>query len=387
MTVTELHPDELLWREACGTLSPDERADLTAHLDRCPVCAMERVVRMEAARARVPSEADHAIAARLVDRVLAASQQRPVAALRPRWRGQVAVAAALVLFVAGTAIGATALVVRAREQRADRGSGVAARRLSFAGASSRREPGEVTPAPRVTLVDRPVESAAPAGPVPLSHAVSPSRDRRPGDSRRGSRRRRSSTLAYAAPGHQGATHRPEEPTPARPISPAPPVRPSQEEGAQSAPPSSSSPAPSSSPAVESPSPVADPRPYEAPALLRRAEQARTARRWADASRAFADLGRRYPGSREEIVGRALYGQVLLDQLGEPERALTMFERYLAADPSGALADEARLGRAQALQRLGRRHDERAAWLELLRGNPGSLHAAAARLRLHALDVP
>jgi hypothetical protein len=380
MTVTDLHPDELLWREACGTLSPDERADLTAHLDRCPVCAMERVVRMEAARARVPSEADHAIAARLVDRVLAASQQRPVVALRPGWRRPLAVAAALVLCAAGTAIAATALVVRVREQRAARGSGVAAPQVSFAGASSRRQPREVPPEPPV-VSNRRVESAAPAGPAPLPHAVSPSRDRRPGDNRHGLRRGRSSTLAYAAPAHQGATQRLEEPTPPRPIAPAPPVRPLQEEGAQSAP------SPSPSPAVEPPSAVADPRPYEAPALLRRAEQARTARRWTDASRAFADLGRRYAGSREEIVGRALFGQLLLDQLGEPERALTMFERYLAADPSGALADEARLGRAQALQRLGRRHDERAAWLELLRGNPGSLHAAAARLRLHTLDAP
>jgi len=107
----------------------------------------------------------------------------------------------------------------------------------------------------------------------------------------------------------------------------------------------------------------------------------------DAGRAFTDLGRRYPGSREEIVGRALYGQLLLDQLGEPRRALTMFERYLAADPSGALAEEARLGRAQALRRLGQPHEERSAWLELMREHPGSVHVAAARTRLAALDAP
>src|SRR3954468_13186355 len=98
MTVTELHSEELLWREACGALSPDERADLTAHLDRCPVCALERVVRMEAARARVPSAADHAMAARLVDRVLVASERRPLPAISRGWRRPIAIAAALVLF-------------------------------------------------------------------------------------------------------------------------------------------------------------------------------------------------------------------------------------------------------------------------------------------------
>jgi len=107
----------------------------------------------------------------------------------------------------------------------------------------------------------------------------------------------------------------------------------------------------------------------------------------DASRAFADLGRRYPGSREEIVGRALYGQLLLDHLGESERALAMFERYLAAEPSGVLADEARLGRAQALRRLGRPDEERAACLDLLRAHPGSVHAGAARTCLEKLDAP
>ena len=126
--------------------------------------------------------------------------------------------------------------------------------------------------------------------------------------------------------------------------------------------------------------------FEAPQLLRRAEQARTARQWADASRAFSDLERRYPGTREELIGRALHGQLLLDHLGQPERALMWFDRYLAAEPSGALAEEARVGRAQALRSLGRPGQERAAWLELLRKHPGTVHATAARARLATLDA-
>ena len=387
MTVSDLHPDELLWREACGTLSPEERADLTAHLARCPVCAMERVVRMEAARARVPSEADHAIAARLVDRVLAASERRPVAAPRLGWRRPVAVAAAMLLFVAGTAIAATALVVRVREQRAARTSGVAPPRAISTGTASRRQEPDVAHEPRVVLTERPADSSSSPGDAQPSQTASPARYRRPFDNPRGSRRARASALAYAARAPQGGTPPPggtqprAEPTePAvRSTSLAPPIQ-APVELAPSAP-------ALPSPAAASPAVVVAPPPFEAPALLRRAEQARSAGQWIDANQAFAELGRRFPGSREELVGRALQGQLLLDQLGEPARALALFDRYLAADPSGALADEARLGRAQALRRLGRSREERAAWLELLRVNPGSVHAAAARTRLQTLDAP
>jgi TolA-binding protein len=202
---------------------------------------------------------------------------------------------------------------------------------------------------------------------------------------------RSRTLAHAASGGRPAgTQHPAQatevplPRPTQSSSIQAPARPIQApaRAAESAPPP-----PSQQPSVEPAPAVVDPPPFRAPQILRRAEQARTARRWADASRAFEDLGRRYPGTREEVVGRALYGQLLLDQLGEPGRALTMFERYLAVDPSGALAEEARLGRAQALRRLGRSREERSAWLELLREHPGSVHAAAARTRLATLDAP
>jgi len=328
MTLSELHPDELLWRDACGTLTPDERADLTAHLQRCPACALERVVRIEAARARVPSEADHALAARLVDRVLATSERRLVMAttVRGGWHRPLAVAAAAVVLVAGTAFAATALVVRARAQRATRA--LVSRGPITTPAERHHGPEASAPDPGGAPDTRPL-------PPP---AVFPGPDRRsPRDNARARPRLpRSNVLA-----------------------------------AESVP---------ATPPLESTIAVG-----ESPAqLLSRAEQARTARRWADASRAFADLGRRYPGSREEIVGRALYGQLLLDQLGEPRRALAMFERYLSVDASGALAEEALFGRATALMRMGRAADEKQTWLELLGRFPGSVYAARARERLRAL---
>ena len=62
----DLHPDELMWRAARGPLTAVDRADLAAHLGRCPACALECAVRIEAAAARAPSEADHRLAGRLV---------------------------------------------------------------------------------------------------------------------------------------------------------------------------------------------------------------------------------------------------------------------------------------------------------------------------------
>ena len=389
MTLSELHPDELLWREACGTLSPDERADLSAHLQRCPACAMERIARMEAARARVPSEADHAIAARLVDRVLAASERRPVAAIRVGWRRPLAVAAAVLLFAAGTA--AAALVVRARAQGATRAAALRSQAISAETVARQRAP-EVTPDLRPADTGRAGDIGAPPGDAQIARAVSPTRYRRslPENHRSKSGPARSRTLAHAASGRPAGTQHPAQatevplPRPTQSSSIQAPARPIQAPARAA---ESALPPPSQQPSVEPAPAVVDPPPSRAPQILRRAEQARTARRWADASRAFEDLGRRYPGTREEIVGRALYGQLLLDQLGEPGRALTMFERYLAVDPSGALAEEARLGRAQALRRLGRSREERSAWLELLREHPGSVHAAAARTRLATLDAP
>lgn len=372
MSLSELHPDELLWREACGTLTADERADLMAHLQRCPACTLERVVRTEAARARVPSEADHALAARLVDRVLATTpQRRPATAIRAGWRRPLAAAAALIVLVAGTAFAATALVARARAQRAARSLASSPQVTAPEPPARHRAPAK---APEVHAPDvAPVaDLGATAAHVRLAPVSSPARERRSlrDAGRPPSRPLRSTTLAMAAPERRAEP----QPRPAQPVQPAP----AHAETVSG--PSVPSPGQPTTAAVETTA-------LEAGQLLRRAEQARTARQWRDASRAYTELGRRYPGTREEIVGRALHGQLLLDHLGEPRRALAMFELYLAVDPFGALAEEARLGRAQALRMLGRPDEERSAWRDLLREYPGSVHGPAARRRLAALDAP
>ncbi len=73
MTLPDLHPDDLLRRASHDQITQAERADLAAHFRRCPACALELAASADAARAGVPSEADHAIAARVVERVLAST--------------------------------------------------------------------------------------------------------------------------------------------------------------------------------------------------------------------------------------------------------------------------------------------------------------------------
>jgi tetratricopeptide (TPR) repeat protein len=126
---------------------------------------------------------------------------------------------------------------------------------------------------------------------------------------------------------------------------------------------------------------------DAATLLAQAEEAGSAGRFAGASRLYGELARTFPGTREEIVARALHGQLLLDRMGSPGRALGLFEAYLNAAPDGTLAEEARLGRARSLQRLGRSSEERSAWRDFLSAHPRSVHAAAAHARLTALDAP
>jgi TolA-binding protein len=147
------------------------------------------------------------------------------------------------------------------------------------------------------------------------------------------------------------------------------------------------PPPIAAPRARAPEPVNVPPPVLAPAADELFAAANEARRRGDPQKSFelyTELSRRYPGTREETTSRVLLGRLLLDRGGDPTQALGLFTRYLDESPGGTLAEEARLGRALALTRLGSAKEERQAWQQLLAFHPNSIHAERARKRLDEL---
>ena len=105
---------------------------------------------------------------------------------------------------------------------------------------------------------------------------------------------------------------------------------------------------------------------------------------ADAARLYTELERSFPGAAEELVARVLLGRLLLDRLDDPRAALAQFDSYLANPDHDALGEEAFIGRALALERLGRHSEERSAWETLLGAYPRSSYVEPARTRLDEL---
>ena len=146
------------------------------------------------------------------------------------------------------------------------------------------------------------------------------------------------------------------------------------------------PAPSAEPAAVPP-PLLSPSPAPEPGARELFAQANDTRRQGDpagAARQYVALQRRYPRSPEARLSLLALGRLDLDRLDDPRRALAQFDDYLAGRDDGELREEAMVGRALALQRLGRAADEKAAWNALLAAFPGSLSADRANARLTEL---
>jgi TolA-binding protein len=377
MSSPDLHPEDLIDKEANGALSPDEALRLKQHFARCATCRFERAARADFRResAGAGERASSPSLAGILERVTADAARHittpppgslpspcaqepetkvsrpstPVRRLPKRWTTMLLVAAVLLLgsgAMAGLSHGfrsaVTGLFV-APPSEEDRSSTHATQAATKQGpASIPAPPASAPPASVLAPVVAPEASEAPAA------------------------------TSVATP-----------PTPVIALAREPAARASQlAPSVRSAVPAAIAPAPVVATAPEAPAVVAPPA-HDARELFAVANDARARGDRAQAIVLFRDLERAYPASQEARVSHVTIGRLLLDD-SDPSAALASFDAYLS-DRGGALEEEALLGRATALGRLGRVQDEKQAWSILLANYPRSSHAPRARARLEDLD--
>jgi TolA-binding protein len=120
---------------------------------------------------------------------------------------------------------------------------------------------------------------------------------------------------------------------------------------------------------------------DAAGLFREATAARHAADFGRARGLYLRLESEFPVSSEAQLAHVSLGKMLLS-MGRASEAEQQFAVYLRT--GGALTEEALVGRAQSLARLGRGDDERRVWETLVREYPSSVYAAQARDRLASL---
>jgi len=371
MTVVDLHPEELLDKDARGELSTDERARLQTHLARCSACRAERVLRMDFADELDGEDRPSALLG-LVQGALAAP--RPVATTNETSDAndtQVAASAEKT----GTAPIDTVRSpkampeleavpgLRRRPRRTAFVLLVAAAVLAASAAGATGMTSRVWSRLRGGSLEA-THSSATASPT-SAPALSPAGARNPALS-----------LTPAATGAE------ESPEPVGAVA-AEPVPVAVEPALAAAPARTFAPALAAAftpaaPAILTP-PAAAPVPTTASGLF---ESANTARRSGDTVTALARydaLEAQFPSTREARVAKATTGKLLLDR-GDSVGALARFDAYLASG-SSELREEAMAGRATALERLGRGDEESRAWAALLATYPGTPYGAHARTRI------
>ena len=316
MTVVDLHPEELLEKEALGELDESERGRLLAHVARCATCRLERQMRADFAddlAVDAPAVRFDALAATqsLLPQEPADEGRRSTLtslrrSLRPGRRARVT----WLLAAAALLVGGVATAMGLGDQHWLRPtSGTLSDSTTVATAVQRAHPPLVAPAlPHAPAREEPAPVAENTPPATAAQSAS-------------------QTAVDVAP-----------------------VR-------------------AALPVVTALEP--------SPAELLDAESA--ARRRGDYARVL-DLHRRletqFGSTREAQVSRATVGRLLLDR-GDPSGALASFDAYLRTG-SGDLREEAMVGRATALERLGRSGEASGAWASLLAVYPSTPYGAHAR---------
>jgi len=329
MKVVDLHPEDLLDKDASGELTETERERLEAHLARCAACRFEREVKADFADEL--GDTEELSSQRLVALIENVSPSVHPAAIKPVEEDE------------GEAeqdeseheVAVVPLSSRARRRRAVRIALLAAAALlvgsvAAAGAEARvwariaaawAEPAEVAP-PDIS---------------PPAPRVS----------------RAASTVM-----HQRTPPEPREET------------------------ADETPAPSVIVPVSTVTPNVVGAPPESAAAL--FDEANEARRRGDYARAIS-LHRRlqstHPLSREAHVSHGTVGRLLLDR-GDAVGALMSFDAYQARG-SGPLDEAVMVGRATAFEQLGRTNEARRAWGALLQTFPETPYAEHARARVQS----
>lgn len=369
MKVVDIHPEDLIDKLHDGTLTASERERLDVHVTQCSACSFEIAVRADLAEeAPVLAERPHLAFPGSAPRERTVAEEVPAPRIsrslraRSRRRWPLALLAAAFVLSAG---GAMAAVFT---------GAVGGQWLGWSPqpkpAESSAHPRDVRPAAKPKrAVAAPVPAAAP----PVSSAVEAIPSAAPVAAARSDAHVTESLVAVGRPSVRAVGQRPSAIAPAEPA------------GARSATvkvlPAVSG-ASGSGEASVSRSEVT-PR-VDAASLF---ADANRARRDGNAERAvglYRALQSRYPNSSESELSRALLAQMLLDR-GNPEAALTGFDRYLAAD-APVLSAEALVGRARALEQLGKSSQAAAAWRQVQSRFPGSVHARLAATRLAALGT-
>lgn len=294
MKVVDLHPEELLDKEARGELTELERERLEGHLARCATCRFERDVRADFA---AELDDDAGLSSQRLDSLVERAHEEEkeaavVPVVRTRRRGlRILLVAAAALFVGGIATAGIGTQVWSR----------------LAGNGE-----EVTvnlPATPATAVPTPTPLAPSAS---SEHVVI----------------ERSESVVDAAV-----------------------------------------------PAASAPAAPAD----TATSLFEAASQARQHGDYPQALALHRRLQSQFPLSREAHASQATVGRLLLDR-GDAAGALASFDAY-QTHGSGAFDEPVMIGRATALERLGRSDDARAAWQALVVAFPDTpwrSHAEAQR---------
>ncbi len=337
MKVVDLHPEDLLDKEARGELTETERERLDAHLERCTTCRFEREVRLDFAAEldgdeEEPISVQHLLALALPKTPVAEAPQHeppledsndeeveekpasesvrpkisiaPIIKRRRRTHAVLLVAAAVLVGGVATATNGGARAVWAKVAAVWSAPDLKA-----------------TPTPRATpgAVATPVWTAATA----LTAPTPPTTD--------------DPVIETAV------------------IAPLPAAAPVVK-------------------ATSAPAAQVD----TAASLFESANQARRQGDYARALVIHRRLQISFPTSREAQVSHATVGRLLLDR-GDATGALTSFDAYQARG-AGPLDEAVMVGRATALERLGRMDEARVAWRALLTAFPDTPYAEHARAR-------